>query len=192
MARLRRPLALLATLLVSGGLAACGKHLDEEARVVHVEMEGLYLPVGEMKYQVQASRQLNPSDRQDLRFLTGIPPRDRELRSDQVWFAVFLRVENESKRPLPPSGEIEIHDTQDNVYEPIDLEPSNAFAYRTTIAIPPGSVLPLPDTPAFGTAAQGAMLLFKLRVQALDNRPLELIIENEHGPPQTGIIDLDV
>ncbi len=192
MARLRRPLALLATLLASGGLAACGKHLDEKARVVHVEMEGLYLPVGEMKYQVQASRQLNPSDKQDLPFLSGIPVADRELQADQIWFAVFLQVENEAKRPLPPSGKIEIHDTQDNVYAPIELESTNRFAYRTNVAIPPGSVLPLPDTPAFETAAQGALLLFKLKLQAIDNRPLELLIENEHGPPQTGIIDLDV
>ena len=192
MSRLRRPVAVLAAVLVASGLAACGKHLDEEARVVHVETEGLYLPVGELKYQVQASRQLNPGDEQDRPLLSGIPVADRELQSDQVWFAVFLQVENEASHPLPPSGKIEIHDTQDNVYEPIELEATNDFAYRATQPIPAGEVMPLPDTPAFGTAAQGAMLLFKLKLQALDNRPLELKIENDIGPPQTGIIDLDV
>ena len=42
MPRLRRPLAVLAVLLASGGLAACGKHHDEEARVQNIENEGFY------------------------------------------------------------------------------------------------------------------------------------------------------
>ncbi len=192
MSRLRRPAAVLAAVLVAVGLAACGKHLDEEARIVHIEFEGLYLPVGELKYQVQASRQLNPADEQDRPFLSGVPAADRELQSDQVWFAVFLQVENEASHPLPPSGKIEIHDTQDNVYEPIELERSNPFAYRSTEPILPGEVMPVRDSPAFASPSQGAMLLFKLKLQALDNRPLELKIENETAPPQTGIIDLDV
>ena len=192
MPRLRRPLAVLAAVLVAGGVAACGKHLDKEARIVHVEMEGLYLPVGEMTYQVQASRQLNPADEQDRPMLNGIPAADRELLTDEVWFGVFLRVENEGKHTMRPSGRIEIHDTRENIYKPIELEPTNPFAYRSDEPIPPGQVMPLRDTTAFTTPAQGALLLFKIKLQALDNRPLELRIENEVPPPQTGIIDLDV
>ena len=36
------------------------------------------------------------------------------------------------------------------------------------------------------------MLIFKLTLTALNNRPLELKIEGRKAPQQTGIVDLDV
>lgn len=179
-------------LLASGGLAACGNHHDEDAPVQRIENEGFYLSLGELKYQVQTSRQLNPNDIQDRSLLRGIPAAQQKLSPQQVWFGVFLQVENESDEPLMPSGDIEIVDTQEDVFEPITLEDSNVFAYRPGASIPAGQILPIKDTPAFDTAIQGAMLLFKLDLDALDNRPLELKIEGNHAPKQTGIIDLDV
>ena len=180
---------MLVALLVSGGLAACGKHRDEEAPLVQIESEGLYLKVGELKYQVQVSRQLNPADKQDRDYLLGIPEDERELTPEQVWFGVFLQVENEASEPMPPSGEIEIIDTQEDIFEPIELDDTNPFAYRATEPIPPGERIPLADTVANDTPIQGSLLLFKLTLDALDNRPLELEIKS---PEQTGIIDLDV
>src|SRR5688572_17794333 len=100
MSRLRRPLAVLAVLLVSGGLAACGKHHDEEAKIQHIEGEGFYLSLGELKYQVQGSRQLNPFDLQDKALLEGVPADEQQLEDDEVWFGVFMQVENESDEPL--------------------------------------------------------------------------------------------
>jgi len=191
MSRLRRPLAVLVALLVSGGLAACGKHLDEEARVVQIENEGYYLPLGELKYQVQGSRQLNPDDLQDRALLVGVAAADEDLKADEVWFGVFLQVENEASHPLNPSGEIEIIDTQEDIFKPLGLEDTNPVAYRSTDPIPAGELAPLPDTTAFNTANQGSLLLFKLTLDALDNRPLELKIESSTSE-QTGIIDLDV
>jgi hypothetical protein len=194
MSRLRRPvrpLAVLAALLVSGGLTACGQHLDEQARVVQIENEGLYLPLGKLKYQVQGSRQLNPDDIQDRALLVGIPAAQQGLGKNEVWFGVFLQVENESSRPLNPSGDIEIVDTQEDVFKPLSLQDTNPVAYRAGQAIPGGELTPQQDTPGFNTANQGAMLLFKLTLDALDNRPLELKIESS-TTDQTGIIDLDV
>ena len=192
MSRLRRPLAVLAVLLASGGLAACGKHQDEEARVQRIENEGFYLSMGELKYQVQITRQLNPNDMQDKYLLRGVPAAEQALKPDEVWFGVFLQVENEASGPLLPSGDIEIRDTQDEVFKPLGLDDTNLFAYRSTDPIPPGEILPLKDTPAYDTPIRGALLLFKLSVTALDNRPLELKIESSTAPQQTGIIDLDV
>lgn len=189
--RLRRPLVALAVLLASGGLAACGNHLDEDARVVQIENEGLYLPLGELKYQVQGSRQLNPDDIQDRALLLGVPAAQSVLKPNEVWFGVFLQVENESDKPLNPSGDIEIIDTQEDVYKPLGLEKTNLIAYRSTEAIPGGQLSPLPDTPGFQTANQGSMLLFKLTIETLGNRPLELKIESS-TTAQTGIVDLDV
>jgi len=188
---LRRPLAVLAALLVSGGLAACGKHLDEDAKVILIENEGYYLPLGELKYQVQGSRQLNPDDIQDKAMLVGVPAAEQKLEEDEVWFGVFLQVENESSRPLKPAEEIEIIDTQDDVFKPLELEETNPFAYRAVDPIPGGELAPEPDTPGFNTANQGSLLLFKLPLVALDNRPLELEIKSS-TTDQTGIIDLDV
>ena len=179
-------------LLASGGLAACGNHPDEDARVQHIEGEGFYLSLGELKYQVQGSRQLNPNDTQDSQYLIGVPAAEAELESDEVWFGVFMQVENESSEPLQPSADIEIIDTQEDVFKPLTLDPASVFAYRPGIAIPPGHVMPIADTAAFDTPVRGALLLFKLSLEALDNRPLELKIEGNQLPRQTGIIDLDV
>lgn len=192
MSRLRRPLLILTVLLVSGGLTACGNHRDEDARVVQIENEGFYLDVGELKYQVQGSRQLNPQDVQDKALLTGVPENQRELKADEVWFGVFMRVQNETDEPIAPSGDIKIVDTQEEEFRPLALEDSNLFAYRSTAPIPPNDTAPLPDTPAYDTPIRGSLLLFKLTLTALGNRPLELEIENPGTPAQTGIIDLDV
>ena len=192
MPRLRRPLALLAALLASGGLAACGNHPDEDARVVRAENEGLYLDIGELKYQVQVSRQLNPTDVQDRSFLEGVAPAERQLKPDEVWFGVFLRVQNETGRALLPAEDIKILDTQETEFRPLELDETNLFAYRASEAIPAHDVLPLSDTPAFDSPVRGSLLLFKLTLTSLANRPLELEIEGSQAPPQTGIIDLDV
>jgi hypothetical protein len=191
MTRVRRPLILLVVLLAGGGLAACGKHLDEDAKVIQIENEGLYLPLGELKYQVQGSRQLNEDDIQDRALLAGVPAAQQGLKADEVWFGVFLQVENQSDEPLRPASDIEIVDTQEDVFKPLELEQTNQFAYRPEDQIPGGQLAPEQDTPGFNTANQGSMLLFKLTLDALDNRPLELKIESS-TTDQTGIIDLDV
>jgi hypothetical protein len=179
-------------LLASGGLAACGNHHDEDAPIQRIEGEGFYLSLNELKYQVQVSRQLNPDDIQDRNYLAGVPAAERELEDDQVWFGVFMQVENEADEPQAPSGDIEIIDTQEDVFEPLTLGEENPFAYRANVPIPAGEKAPLADTPAFDTPIQGSLLLFKLSLDALDNRPLELKIEGNTAPKKTGIIDLDI
>jgi len=188
----RRLAILFAAILATAGLSACGKHPDKSARVVRAETEGLYLDIGELKYQVQVSRQMNPYDLQDKPLLVGVPPQQRKLAPDEVWFAVFLRVQNETDRAQLPSQDIQITDTQEHVFKPLFLAPSNVFAYRSREPIPAGEVMPLPNSAAFDTPARGALLLFKLKNSTLDNRPLELTIEGRQLPQQTGIIDLDV
>jgi hypothetical protein len=190
--RLRRPLALFAALLASGGLAACGNHPDEDARVVRAENEGLYLDIGKLKYQVQVSRQLNPDDVQDRSLLEGVPAAERQLKPDEVWFGVFLRVQNETGRALLPSDDIKIVDTQEKQFRPLVLDDTNLFAYRSAEAVPADDVVPVSDTPAYDSPVRGSLLLFKLTLTSLGNRPLELEIEGSQAPPQTGIIDLDV
>ena len=192
MPRLRRPLTVLVALLASGGLAACGNHPDENAPIVRAETEGLYLNIGDLNYQVQISRQLNPYDTQDKSMLVDIPPAEQGLRPDQVWFGVFMRVQNETGAPRLPANDIEIVDTQENVFRPLVIGPHNPFAYRSAVPVPALDVMPIQDTPTFNTAIRGAMILFKVTLQSLTNRPLELKIQSRTGRRQLGIIDLDV
>lgn len=191
MTRSHRLCALLAALLASSALTACGKH-ESTGRIRTAETEGIYLDVGGLKYQVQVSRQLNPLDVQDKAYLGGISKADQRLSADQVWFGVFLRVQNEGHEALAPATDIQIKDTQDEVFRPFQLQPSNLYAYRSQKPIPAGTVMPALDSPGFDTPSRGALVLFKLTLKALNNRPLELRIEGRRVPQQTGVVDLDV
>jgi len=182
---------LIAALLVCGGLSACGKH-QSTGPVRIAETEGIYLDVGDLKYQVQVSRQFNPDDTQDKAFLAGIPEDERELKADEVWFGVLLRVQNTTGKSELPSEDIEIEDTQEEIFKPLELDEHNQFAYRANVAIPAGETVPLTDSPGFDSPSRGALLLFKLTLAGLNNRPLELKIEGRKTPQQTGIVDLDV
>jgi hypothetical protein len=189
--RSRRLCTVLAAVLVSGGLSACGKH-QSTGPVRIAETEGIYLDVNDLKYQVQVSRQLNPADVQDKPYLVGIPMQERELKPNEVWFGVILRVQNETDEDLRPSEEIEIEDTVGEIFHPLELGPDNVFAYRSEDLIPARETYPLLDSPGYDTPSRGALLLFKLTVTGLNNRPLELKIEGRKTPQQTGIVDLDV
>ena len=191
MTRSRRLATLIAALLVSGGLSACGKH-QSTGPVRVAETEGIYLDVSDLKYQVEMSRQLNPKDTQDKPLLLGIPQDEQELSAEEVWFAVALRVQNETDDPLMPSESIEIEDTVGQKYEPIELGEENVFAYRADDEIPARQTYPLLDSPAFDSPARAAVLLFKLTLTGLNNRPLELKIEGRKFPKQTGLVNLDV
>jgi hypothetical protein len=190
--RSRRLVTLLAALLVSGGLSACGKHVSESARVKTALTEGIYLDISELKYQVQVSRQLNPDDVQDAPYLAGVPAAERQLKPDEVWFGVLIRVQNETGEALQPSADIQIEDTQNEIFKPVTLDQTNLFAYRSEEPIPAKEVYPVLDSPGYDTPSRGALLLFKLTLTALNNRPLEMKIEGRKAPQQTGIVDLDV
>jgi len=189
--RPRRLCALLAALLLAGVLSACGKH-QSTGPVRIAETEGIYLDVSDLKYQVQVSRQLEPNDVQDKAFLAGVPEGERELEPNEVWFAVLMRVQNVTDEDLLPASDITITDTQEQEFEPLELEQTNTFAYRANETIPAGEVVPVIDSPGYDSPSRGALLLFKLTLTALNNRPLELKIEGRKAPQQTGIVDLDV
>lgn len=183
-----RRLSLIWVLAATLAVGACG---NKEEIVTHGETEGVYVDVGELKYQVQISRQLNPYSVEDKAYLVGIPPQDRELKDDEVWFAVFIRVQNETKHALSPAEEFEIEDTQETVYRPLELAPTNLFAYRPT-RMPPASLIPQVDSVAAEGTIQGSLLLFKIPGPSLDNRPLELVIKSPIPGGDPGTVDLDV
>jgi hypothetical protein len=150
-----------------------------------------YLNVGPLIYEVQLSRQLNPYDPEDAAYLKGLTPAQRRLAPGEEWFAVFLQVYNESSSPHPAATELTISDTQENVYRPILPSGENEFAYRGGLLYPKARI-PALNTVAAEGPTQGALLLFKIKVVSLDNRPLELKVVDPLDPRQTAQAELDV
>jgi hypothetical protein len=179
-------------LIVLAGLAAlslgaCG---NREYPHSSAESEGIYLDLDSLKYQVQVSRQLNPSDPEDKPYMVGLAKADRDLAADEVWFGVFLRVENTGDDPHPTAHELEIEDTQHNVYRSVRLASVNVFRYRSG-TLGASQKIPAPDTPAFDGPTQGALVLFKLKATSFDNRPLILKITSAESSAEVDV-DLDV
>src|SRR5687768_13952387 len=96
--------------------AGCGNkhHVTTEAPT-----EGLWVDVGALDYHVQGSRQLNPAIVPDNKYLTGVPQGVLPPGAKETWFGIFLRVENRTEEAHPVAEEIEIVDTDENVYRPL-------------------------------------------------------------------------
>src|SRR4051794_25662855 len=172
---LRRRAALLACCtLVAASLTGCG---TKTAITTFGDTEGSMLNVGPLLYQVQISRELNQYDNEDRAYLKGLPADQRNLGKGQSWFAVFMRVQNLHEARLPAATQFQMRDTQENIYTPIPIAPTNVFAYRGGI-VPGHGQLPQFDTPADNNPSiRGLMLLFKISQLSYDNRPLKLIIK---------------
>jgi hypothetical protein len=175
-----------AAALVAGG---CGD--KQETRKVG-QTEGTYIDVGDLKYQVQISRILNPSDVEDRNYLTQLPEGTLPPKADEAWFGVWVRVQNTNdNKSLPTASNFEIRDTQDNVFKPY-AQVGNVFAYQPVDKLGPQDVLPNSEAPAGFGPIQGSLLLFKLTTTSLANRPLEFRIISPTDPTNIGVVDLDV
>jgi hypothetical protein len=179
-------LVILAAALVVGG---CGNKLETRTEG---QTEGIYIDVGELKYQVQISRILNPADVEDRYYLTQLPQGTLPPKPNERWFGVWLRVENtNSDKSLPTAKSFEIRDTQGNVFQPYN-QSQNVFAYLPVDKLGPNAVIPNSETPAGSGPIQGSLLLFKLTTDTLQNRPLEFRIISPTDPNNIGVVDLDV
>ena len=183
---MRKPLALLLLATAVVALSACG---NKPQIRTEGETEGTYLNVGPLTYQVQISRQLNPNDLEDRTYLEGIPPLQRRLGPHQTWFGVFVQVVNETKNAHPTASTFSIEDTQDNVYAPIPQSPSNPFAYQPLL-LPAGDIIPALNSIAGEGVIQGKLILFKVDLPTLDNRPIEFSVTDSLD--NSGRVKLDV
>jgi hypothetical protein len=183
-----RPLRTVLSIALVALAAGCGS--DSTATVA--ETEGLYLDVNGLKYQIEMSRYMNPADVEDREYFIGLPESTPEATPEETWFGVWVRVENTSEDETRPAANTwEIHDTQDNVYRPIPIDTDiNPFVFEP-VDVPPKTVIPLASSAAGQGPTQGLLLLFKLKNESLQNRPLELKFSNGGGG-QEGTYDLDV
>ena len=183
-------LAVLASLL----LGACGDSHSRVSTGTYAGESGAnapYLNVGPLVYEVQLARQLNPYDTEDAAYLQDLPLSVRRLLPGQEWFGVFLQVYNHSSRPRLAASSVTVSDTQGTGYVPVIPGPANEFAYRGGI-VPANGRLPLLDSVAANGATQGALLLYKINLVSLDNRPLKLTIVDPTNARRVASAELDV
>jgi hypothetical protein len=190
--RLRLP-ALILVVAAASVLAGCGE--EEELEVI----EGEPVHLGDLSYNVQITRFLNPGDPEDQGYLSGLEPPPPE----QAYLGVFLTIENEGDEAAEIPDGIHVVDTQGDEYEPIPNESPFALPLpgetgdegvapsdEDPTSIEPGGELPQPDTvPAHGPIG-GSMILFRVDETVTENRPLELEIPGESG--ETGKVELDI
>jgi hypothetical protein len=192
--RLRKLTLLAAAVLAALTLAACG---DAHPRVTTGTYAGEsgknapYLNVGPLVYEVQLSRELNPYDREDGPYLAGLTAVQKKLEPGQEWFGVFVQVFNNHTERLPAATQFTVTDTQGNTYTPVMAGGVNPYTYRGG-TVPGNGRLPQPDTIASDGPTQGALLLFKIQIVSLDNRPLTFHVVDPTDAAQTASAELDV
>jgi hypothetical protein len=177
--RIHRAAVLAVGTLAAVSLSACGHKI---ANPTTADTEGSYVRAGDLTYQVQISRQLNPSAAEDHQYLSGVTATGPT--PDQQWFAVFLWAKNETHRVLTTTNSFDIVDTQGNKYYPVPINAStNPYAW-TSQTLRPLATEPAPDTVASFGPTQGLELLFRLNNAVTANRPLtfEIHAANQAEP----------
>src|SRR5579862_221559 len=138
-------------------LGACGSSHSRVTTGTYAGESGAnapYLDVGPLVYEVQLSRELNPSDTEDASYLQGLSPAQRALSPGEEWFAVFLQVYNNSDTPSPAASELVLTDTQNNSYLPVTPAAGSPYVYRPK-NVPGKGRLPELDTVAGEGPTQG-------------------------------------
>jgi hypothetical protein len=181
--------SLAAALALAAGVSACGEEEADPAgvggtSVVHEEaVEGEPLELGELSYNVQITRFLNPDDPEDREYVVGLP----EPESGVAYLGVFMVIENDSEEALPSADEYTVTDTLGEEFELVESE--SPYALDVGIEVPAEGELPLPNTTAATGPNQGSMLVFEVADSVSENRPLQLEVDSSEG---SGGIVLDI
>jgi hypothetical protein len=146
--------------------------------------EGQGIKLGDLLYNVQITRILNPSDQEDEAYLVGQKPPS----PDQYYLGVFMRVDNEGDASGEVATDFKIVDTVGDTFDPIPSK--SLFALKLGATIHPGDELPEGETTAANGPIEGAMVLFRIDSSAVQNRPLTLEIPSSDG--STGEVELDI
>src|SRR5437763_16752244 len=111
LSRLRKPSIALVALIATAALGACGSSHSKVTTGTYAGESGAnapYLDVGPLVYEVQLSRELNPTDPEDAALLQGL--KASTLPPGEEWFAVFLQVYNHHDTTYPASSELVLSD----------------------------------------------------------------------------------
>lgn len=178
--RLGAALALAAALLVGVVLSGCNTDPESDLSVD----EGQPVKLGDLLYNVEISRFLNPRDPEDRAYLAGQPPPP----NDKLYLGVFMLIQNESDTAQEVPADFKVVDTEGTEFKPI---PSNSlFALKLGGQVGGNDQLPEPESTAANGPIQGSMVLFLIDENATEDRPLTLHIPSSSG--STGEVELDI
>jgi hypothetical protein len=161
-------------------LAGCGSDPEDTLKVD----EGEPMKLGNLVYNVQISRFLNPNDDEDKAYLAGQPPPP----NDEFYLGVFMQVSNDGSTPEAVPTDFIVEDTVGTRFKPVASD--SLFALDLGGKVPADGQLPKPETTAANGPIQGAMVLFLVSRSALEDRPLVLHIPAPSGP--AGEVELDI
>ncbi len=186
----RLPSLALAVCLLAALTALTG---CENTREKNAGREGLPEEVGHIEYNVYITRELNLRDVEDQGYYRGT-----EAPPGYALYGVFLQACNPNPDVKAPhwlaSSNFEIEDTQGNKFRPLPLPANNIWAYKAR-PLKQNACIPKIGSLASSGPTNGSLLIFKLPLQTLENRPLDLIITSPPDPAgkrDEGRIELDV
>src|SRR3954465_8260325 len=180
--------ACLLTLVLSG----CGDNPREN----DASREGLPERIGGIDYNVYITPELNLKDVEDLGDYSG-----PEAPPGYALYGVFMTAcnpEEDAHSPLiPPATDFTVIDTQGNRLKPLPIPRSNIFACASQARpLKHLACIPKKGSLASSGPTNGSLLIFKLPLATLENRPLDLEIvsppNSETGKRETGRIELDL
>lgn len=186
-ARMKRVATVLAlAAVVVPVLSGCSRHHQIP------EPEGQAVKLGGLSYTVFITRQLNLRDPEDHDYYQG-----PEAPPGFNYYGVFIQVCNDVNHTHGgasiPVNNFRIIDTQGKQYLPTRLPATNVFAYRPR-PLSAKQCVPTPGSAPAAGPIGGSLLLFRIPVTAIENRPMDLEI-NPQGPkpvPDTQRIELDI
>jgi hypothetical protein len=171
---------VLCSLLLGLLLVGCGGNPEDTLKVD----EGEGMKLGDLVYNVQITRFLNPQDGEDSAYLVGQPPPP----NDEFYLAVFMQVSNDSDTPQKVPTDFRVVDTRGAQFKP--LASRSLFALDLGGEVPANGQLPDPETTAANGPIQGSMVLFLINRAANEDRPLMLDIPSSTGA--VGRVTLDL
>lgn len=195
---LRKRALRLPLLLAAGALAVgiSGCSIEHRTNATGVSQDELsaggepYFWQGQVTYQVELSRQLNPYDADDVQYLSGLKSA-QSLTPQQFWFGVFLWAKNQTNHNATTADRFEIVDSAGDVFKPTALNANlNPYAW-TSQTLGPDAIEPLADSTASNSSPGGGMILFKLNQNVYSNRPLTLKVWGK-GSSKPSLVSLDL
>jgi hypothetical protein len=178
--RLGAALALAVALAAAALLSGCTTNPESDTNAI----EGEGMKLGELLYNVQITRYLNPSDAEDRAYLVGQPP----PTNNQYYLGVFMQIHNQSSQNQKIPRDFRVVDTVGHTFKP--LPSKSLFALKLGSPLRNHGVLPEPESTAANGPIQGAMILFRIDSAAIEDRPLTLDIPSSSGT--VGHVELDI
>src|SRR4051794_7342971 len=181
--------ALLACLLAGlAVLTGCNNTREHNAG-----REGLPEEIGHVDYNVYITRELNLHDTEDAGYYKG-----PEAPPGFALYGVFLQACNPSDNVNGPhwmaASNFVVEDTAGNTFKPLPLPVDNIWAYKPR-PLKQNACIPQLGSLASSGPTNGSLLIFKLPLATLENRPLDLRITappTANGVRDSGLIELDI